>query len=68
MARGTISPVYKKAEPGQAPNYIDEGLSTAKNFYTGISPPFPIYNFTYHNLNKDPDVAATLQITKIQRT
>jgi hypothetical protein len=68
MARGTISPVYIKAEPGQAPNYINEELSTAKNFYTGISPPFPIYNFTYHNLNKDPDVAATLQITKIQRT
>ena len=57
---GAISPYYDGANPHMAPNFL--GFNPT-NSYIGIPPPFPIYNFIYHNLGGSDNV--TLQITRI---
>tara|TARA_R100000541_G_C1896458_1_gene83913 strand:+ start:2368 stop:3339 length:972 start_codon:yes stop_codon:yes gene_type:complete len=57
---GTISPNYDQANPYMTPNFL--GFNNT-NHYVGKRPPFPIYNFTYHNLGSSHNT--TLQITKI---
>ncbi|MDB4126506.1 hypothetical protein OAC83_00455 [Flavobacteriales bacterium] len=60
-ASGTISPYYYQANPHNAPNFFDGYNPT--NSYIGEGPPFPTYNFIYHNLDGSDNV--TLQITRI---
>ena len=57
---GTISPYYDGASPHMAPNFLGYNPT---NSYIGEGPPFPIYNFIYHNLGGSGNV--TLQITRI---
>tara|TARA_B110001450_G_scaffold159357_1_gene148631 strand:+ start:293 stop:1009 length:717 start_codon:yes stop_codon:yes gene_type:complete len=60
-AWGTISPYYDGANPHKAPNFFSGYNPT--NSYIGVGPPFPIYNFIYHNLGGSDNV--TLQIERI---
>jgi hypothetical protein len=57
---GTISPYYDQANPYIAPNF--SGFNSI-NSYIGNPPPFPTYNFIYHNLGSSSNT--TLQITRI---
>ena len=57
---GTISPYYSSADPDTVPNFPSY---SSGNSYIGKQPPFPIYNFIYHNLGASSNT--TLQIERI---